>query len=958
VRLYRSSTRRKVFFGLTIFGLVAILVAGTAAFLNRPQAAQASRTKNQLNTIYYQYFGPGAGEEQGSDDNEDNPDAAAAAQLAGDVAFPATKVGADQILGAQNAFKNLYNGWGTDDNRSAWKPVGPSTTNVSEFWTYTGDPSVTSGRITALGIGSVCHPGDCRLYLGAAGGGVWRTDDALATPPAWKSVSLGLFTNAIGSLWVDPKNSKHVLVGTGEPNGSGDSEAGVGLFESFDGGNFWLLVPGSLAAAKGRSIAGIAVDPSNSRHIFIGTALARHGSSSSNGGRFTPPNGATLGLYESNNGGLSFKLVFSRPSDSVDPTTATGNDFFRGGVSNVRFDPTTPGRVYLSIFDYGVYRSDGHGGYEQVFASAGGGSVANSAPSRTEFALAPLGSGKLRIYVADAGGGPANVYRVDDAGVAASALTDGTNNPGWTLLSNPTPGTPGFSSYDTCDSIAGSQCSYDMPIASPAGRPDNVWLGGSMQYQELNAFGFPQPSNGRAVVRSENAGVSFTDMTNDQSFNGMHPDQHVIVFDPEYADIAFTGSDGGLVRTSGVFANQANDPNLGCAVRGISGAALTDCQLWLSKVPVQLINMNAGLQTLQFQSLTINPTNAKDIQGGTQDNGTLLNYGSTTTWTETVGGDGGQTGFGATNPNIRFHSYTGAAHDVSFNSGDPLSWDLNSEPLSAKNSHEAASFYAPTIADPKVGGTMFDGLGHVWRTQDNGGDQAFLDFYCNEFSTHFSSRPKPCGDWVPLGGPKGANQPGNLVGSAYGTDKAGSYVVAIRRATSDNSTMWAGTRIGRLFITQNADAADPNAVTFTRIDTPSTPTRFVSGIAVDPTNANHAYVSFSGYDAYAKQAGTATGHVFDVTYDPGTKKATWTDISTNIGDQPITGIAWDSVAQRLYISTDFSVLKRGTDGNWRVAAPGLPLVATYGLTIDSNAGVLYAATHGRGAWRLDLPRGA
>ena len=68
--------------------------------------------------------------------------------------------------------------------------------------------ALTTLLVTALGIGSVCHPGDCRLYLGAAGGGVWRTDDALANPPAWKSVSLGLFTNAIGSLWVDPKNNE------------------------------------------------------------------------------------------------------------------------------------------------------------------------------------------------------------------------------------------------------------------------------------------------------------------------------------------------------------------------------------------------------------------------------------------------------------------------------------------------------------------------------------------------------------------------------------------------------------------------------------------------------------------------------------------------------------------------------------------------------------------------------
>src|SRR5262249_11066170 len=159
--------------------------------------------------------------------------------------------------------------------------------------------------------------------------------------------------------------------------------------------------------------------------------------------------------------------------------------------------------------------------------------------------------------------------------------------------------------------------------------------------------------NGRTIERSENAGVGFTDMTNDQAFNGMHPDQHVIVFDPENADIAFTGSDGGLVRTSGTFVDQAADPNLGFAVSGISGANLTDCHLWHAKVHDHLDTMNPSLQTLQFQSLAVSPTNAQDIMGGTQDNGTLLNSGSTTTWTETVGGDGGQSGFNVAKPNIR-----------------------------------------------------------------------------------------------------------------------------------------------------------------------------------------------------------------------------------------------------------------------------------------------------------------
>ena len=49
------------------------------------------------------------------------------------------------------------------------------------------------------------------------------------------------------------------------------------------------------------------------------------------------------------------------------------------------------------------------------------------------------------------------------------------------------------------------------------------------------------------------------------------------------------------------------------------------------------------------------------------------------------------------------------------------------------------------------------------------------------------------------------------------------------------------------------------------------------------------------------------------------------------------------------------MLKAG-QSQWAPAAGSLPVVATYGLTIDSNARILYAATHGRGAWSLDLSK--
>jgi hypothetical protein len=938
--LMMSASKRKRL--MTILGAISVTlltISGVATNSFAPTAAAyaSAPTYRFQDSHWYQL----RRDEAQYDDN--SLTSLAAQQAAADAAYPATHVAPDQMVAARNAFQSLEKGGNASG--SSWQLLGPTTTNTSAFWTYTGNPFGVSGRITALGIGSVCHPGDCRLYVGAAGGGVWRTNDALADPPSWTSVMNGLSTNAIGSLWVDPHNSRHVLAGTGEPNGSGDSEAGLGLFETWNAGNSWVLLPGSFKAAGGRSIGAVAVDPANPWHIFIGTDVARHGSSSVNGGRFTPPKAPQIGLYESTNGGLSFKLVFSKPSDSVNPASPNGSDFFRGGVTKIIFDPTNAGRVYFSMFDYGLFRGSTSSGYEQVFASAGGGAVAASLSARTEFDLAPLANGKLRIYLGDLGTGPADFYRVDDAGVPASALTDGTNNPGWMKLSSATNGTPGFGSFDFCS----GQCSYDMVVASPAGHPDNVWISGQMQYGELL-----NRSNGRTVQRSTDAGVNFTDMTNDASFNGMHPDQHALVFDPENPDIAFAGSDGGLVRTSGAFTNQANDPNLGCAVRGLSGSNLTDCQNWLSAVPTHTFNMNQGLATLQFQSLSVNPQNLNDVIGGTQDNGTLFRQDSSTTWDMQVGGDGGQSGFNTANPNIIIHSYFGPAHDVNFHGGDPLEWLWVSDPL---GNTEAASFYVPMIYDPSAtnAGTIFEGEQHVWRTTDNGGDQTFLETFCNEFNFHPPAGTQ-CGDWKPLGGPEGPGNPGDLTSTLYGPDKTGSYTVALTRAPSNTGTLWVGTRRGRLFISTNADAADPAAVSFTRIDTPSTPTRFISGIAVDPNDPNHAFVSFSGYDAYAKAAGTAKGHVFDVHYNPGTGAATWKDISGNLGDQPITGIAFDGPSNGLYVSTDFGVLRLVGRGAWLPAASGLPLVAVYGLTLASTGGhtALYAATHGRSAYRIML----
>jgi hypothetical protein len=132
--------------------------------------------------------------------------------------------------------------------------------------------------------------------------------------------------------------------------------------------------------------------------------------------------------------------------------------------------------------------------------------------------------------------------------------------------------------------------------------------------------------------------------------------------------------------------------------------------------------------------------------------------------------------------------------------------------------------------------------------------------------------------------------------------------------------------------------------------------RGVGSIAIDPANANHAWISYSGYNFNTP---SQPGHVFSVTYNPTTGDATWTSLdggTTAFPDLPATDVVFDSVTGDLYASTDFGVLRRASgSGTWAVAGAGLPAVEVAGLTIAPGARLLYAATHGRSAWRLNLP---
>jgi hypothetical protein len=529
---------------------------------------------------------------------------------------------------------------------------------------------------------------------------------------------------------------------------------------------------------------------------------------------------------------------------------------------------------------------------------------------------------------------------------------------GGNIVANPS--SPGYATYNFCT----GQCWYDQGVISPPGHPNMVYVFGSYVYGEAGNV-----SNARGLLLSTDGGETFTDLTEDSTNipDGLHPDQHTLIVNPSDPLQYWEGSDGGIMRSDGSYADTSDR----CDSRGLSNTfgALDRCRQLLSRVPKQLDSLNSGLSTLQFQSLSVNPADSKNIQGGTQDNGTFETSGSSVVWPQTIFGDGGLSGFDATDRSFRFHTYFAQQVDVSFDNGKPSSWDWISDPLFA----ESSLFYFPIITDPVVHGTMFAGLTHVWRTLDDGGPQAYLDSNCNEFTGAFAANTV-CGDWVQLGTPGAA---GRLTCSSaaaatptcpYGNGRAGGNVSWVARSSSNAGTLWASTTTGRVFISSNANAADQASVTFKRLDatpttpatadtlTPNAPNRAVSSIYVDPANPNHAWVSYLSYNVVTP---TLPGHVFSVTYNPGTGTATWTSLDgagvTALGDLPINGVVADTNGD-LYAAHDFGVAKlaHGTT-TWTNAAAGLPVVTVAGLTINPGARQLLAATHGRGAYQLTLP---
>jgi photosystem II stability/assembly factor-like uncharacterized protein len=177
-------------------------------------------------------------------------------------------------------------------------------------------PALMSGRIVDL----ESHPNNARiLYLGAAGGGVWKSSDGGATfNPIFDD-----HVQSIGVVKLDPNKPDEVIwVGTGEIWTRNSVTIGDGLYKSTDGGANWK----KMGFETSERIASIAINPNNSDEVYVGILGALWSESDERG------------VYKTTDGGKTWNKILY-----IDSST---------GATDVIMDPKNPNILYASMWQF------------------------------------------------------------------------------------------------------------------------------------------------------------------------------------------------------------------------------------------------------------------------------------------------------------------------------------------------------------------------------------------------------------------------------------------------------------------------------------------------------------------------------------------------------------------------------------------------------------------------------
>ncbi|TJY33367.1 hypothetical protein [Pontimicrobium aquaticum] len=248
------------------------------------------------------------------------------------------------------------------------------------------------GRVTTV-TGTPMLPGT--FYLGASGGGVWKSDDYGTT---WNNVSDGFFaTPSIGAIEVAVNDPNIVYVGTGSDGLRSNVISGKGMYKSIDAGKTWEHI----GLRKTGQIGAVEIDPTNNNVVWvaaIGNAFKAN---------------EERGIYKTIDGGLNWEKVLYI-SDTV-------------GFADLELLPGNPNIVYAAAWkaerkpwtiisggekdEGGIYKSI-NGGKDWIKLEKG---LPKKLIGKIDLAVSPVDS-RILYAVIEAPGKEGGLYKSVDQG--------------------------------------------------------------------------------------------------------------------------------------------------------------------------------------------------------------------------------------------------------------------------------------------------------------------------------------------------------------------------------------------------------------------------------------------------------------------------------------------------------------------------------------------------------------
>ena len=312
----------------------------------------------------------------------------------------------------------------------------------------------------------------------------------------------------------------------------------------------------------------------------------------------------------------------------------------------------------------------------------------------------------------------------------------------------------------------------------------------------------------------------------------------------------------------------------------------------------------------QHYQVEVAETDPSRMTGGTQDNGCIRSW-RTPSWNGYGCGDGEYVPIDWSNQNIYYGcSQYGACRRYTDTATTTTSTNIMDGAASVR-----WNWHSPLVIDPNDPAVLYFAGNQLNRSTDRGDTwTAISPPHPNDLTGTFED---------------GRNDP---IYRNWGT------ITTVGVSKSDPETLYVGTDTGRLWKTDDLGA------TWTEFVDERLPKRWVTRVAIDESDADTVYATFSGF-----RNGEDAAHVYRTTNGG----ESWQNISTNLPNAPVNDVVLDG--DDVYVGSDVGVfMLRAHSVAWRPVGSALPLAPVLDLRLHGPSDTLFAGTFGRSVWAVGI----